>query len=315
MFGVFRLEADGRLYRGDTLIPLSSLELIALQALLAHAGRVVSPSLMRQTLWGTQHAAAADLAGCIASLRARLEPHAAIEVVYKRGFRLTAEVRPQSVIPLPILPRLVIMPLAVHLGVPEYLGVAITEETASRLSSLSRPAVASISHQDSVLTLARRGLSPHQIGSMLEADLVLSGTLRALPSHYRLEARMIRVSDGSQLWVEHLFISRGRIAGLERELADRVTFRLQEGNLSIVAEVASAPPDADPLRREAWETYQQAHQEWQSSSATTCRMRCAACPAPSNLTHRSSLHASISLTCASPKPSSASCSRPLLQAW
>jgi TolB-like protein/tetratricopeptide (TPR) repeat protein len=263
LFGVFRLEADGRLYRGETPIALSPLELKALQVLLAHAGRVVSPAQMRQALWGDQRVASASLADCISSLRVHLDPHASVETVYKRGFRLTAEQRPRGAGHVPAPPRLAILPLSADLGVPEYLGLAIAEETGAQLSR-ARHAVASIVAQDSVFTLARRGLSPQEIGSMLQADLVLTGTLRARPSHFRLEVRMIRVSDGKHLWMEDLLIKRDRLAGLERELADRVTFRLQEGGLSIFAEVSPAEADNDPVRLEAWEIYQQAHQEWRT---------------------------------------------------
>lgn len=128
----------------------------------------------------------------------------------------------------------------------------------------ARQAVASIVAPHSVFLHVRRGHSPQQIGPMMDADLVLTGSIRALPAHYRLEAGMIRVSDGSQLWAADLLVEKNRLAGLERELADLVAFRLQQGGVSICAEVEEDEPVSDPLRREAWGSYQQAHQEWQT---------------------------------------------------
>ncbi len=127
------------------------------------------------------------------------------------------------------LPRLAILPFTGGYGVPDHLGSVIAEETMARLSG-SRPADVSVLAQDSVFTLARRGLTALETGEALKADLVLAGTLRALPMHYRLRAEMIRVEDGTQIWVEDLLVERSRIAGLETELVDRLAFRLNSGH-------------------------------------------------------------------------------------
>jgi TolB-like protein len=123
------------------------------------------------------------------------------------------------------LPRLAIPPFAAGFGIPEHLGPAVAEETIARLSNAQAPAVTVLA-RDSVFMLASQGLSAQQIGETLKADLVLTGTLRALPSHFRLRAEMIRVEDGAQIWVEDLIVPHSRIAGLESELGDRLAFRL-----------------------------------------------------------------------------------------
>jgi hypothetical protein len=48
---------------------------------------------------------------CLSSLRARLEPDDCIQTVYKRGYRLSAEVRPDIAAEAGILPRLAVLPL------------------------------------------------------------------------------------------------------------------------------------------------------------------------------------------------------------
>jgi DNA-binding winged helix-turn-helix (wHTH) protein len=282
-FAGFRLHADGTLLRGEAVVHLPPKELAALRLLVAHAGQIVSPLELRQALWGDVHVTADSVPKCLSSLRARLEPEQCIQTVYKRGYRFSAEVRPHGVAPALALPRLAIPPFATSFGIPEHLGPAIAEETMVRLSNAQAPAVTVLA-RDSVFMLASQDLGAQQIGAILKADLVLAGTLRALPSHFRLRAEMIRVEDSSQIWVEDLIVPHSRIAGLETELGDRLAFRLHSGVLSISAAAATgsesdrgsqeaglaswsgkdspSPPGSDS--REAYELYQRAHYEWQT---------------------------------------------------
>jgi DNA-binding winged helix-turn-helix (wHTH) protein/predicted Zn-dependent protease len=263
VFAGFRLEADGTLYRGETPVYLPPKELAALRLLLTHAGQVVSPLQLRQALWGDMQAAADSVSRCLSSLRARLSPDECIETVYKRGYRLSAEARSYGE-SAGKMPRLVILPFATGFGAPEYLGFAVAEAAAALLNG-AHDAVASVPAQDSVFALARRGLGARPIGEALGADLVLTGTMRISPAHYRLRAEMMRVADGSQLWVEDLLVERDRIAAPETELARRVTLRLHDGSLSIFAVAAPAEqPEPSPQSREAYDLYQRAHHEWQT---------------------------------------------------
>jgi TolB-like protein len=169
---------------------------------------------------------------CLSSLRSRLHPEDCIQTVYKRGYRLISEVRSQTSSTAGVLLRLAIPPFVTHTGVPDHLGSAIAEEAISRLSNAPKP-IASILARDSVFTLAKRGLAAQQIGETLKADLILSGTVRALISHFRLRVEMIRVADGVQLWAEDLLAGRDKIAGLESKLAARLDFRLQTRALDL----------------------------------------------------------------------------------
>ena len=282
-FAGFRLQADGTLLRGEAVVHLPPKELAALRLLVAHAGQIVSPLELRQALWGDVHVTADSVPKCLSSLRARLEPEHCILTVYKRGYRFTAEVRSHGAAPANAIPRLAIPPFATGFSIPEHLGSAVAEETIARLSNAPAPAVTVLA-RDSVFMLALQGLGAQQIGATLKADLVLAGTLRALPSHFRLRAEMIRVEDGVQIWVEDLIVPHSRIAGLESELGDLLAFRLQSGALSISAAAANgaeldrasqeaafaslkgkgnpSPPGLNS--REAYELYQRAHQEWQT---------------------------------------------------
>jgi DNA-binding winged helix-turn-helix (wHTH) protein len=262
-FAGFRLQVDGTLLRGETIIHLPPKELGALRLLIAHAGQIITPVELRQALWGEIHVTADSVLKCLSSLRARLEPERCIQTIYKRGYRFSAEVRVHGVAPANALPRLAIPPFATGFGIPEHLGAAVAEETIVRLSNAQPPAV-TVMARDSVFMLAHQGRGAQQIGETLKADLVLAGTLRALPSHFRLRVEMIRIEDGAQIWVEDLIVPQSRVAGLESELADRLAFRLNMGARSSSAATPDSEPDSTPQNREAYEMYQRTHHEWQS---------------------------------------------------
>jgi DNA-binding winged helix-turn-helix (wHTH) protein/tetratricopeptide (TPR) repeat protein len=289
-FANFRLDDDGTLLRGETPVHLPPKELAALRLLMANAGRIVTQAQLRQALWGDVHVTADSVPKCVSSLRSRLEPEDCIQTVYKRGYRFSAELKMTAAGPDSSLPRLAILPFAGTFGVPDYLGSVIAEETMARLSA-ERPSIISVLAQDSVFTLARRGLTALEVGRQLNADRVLAGSLRSLPMHYRLRAEMIRVSDGTQLWVEDVLVDRNRIAGLEAELINRLVFRLagsvhadkpstpaptpnitpeavpptQPPARELVPDAVAEPqPDPESARREAHDIFQRAHHEWQS---------------------------------------------------
>lgn len=231
-FAGLRLEADGTLRRGEANLCLPPRELTVLRLLLARAGKIIPPIELKRVVFGDVPASSDSVSKCVASLRAILEPIDCIQKVYKRGFRMAAEVRVDRSSPSGTLPRLAILPLVAGYGVPEHLALGVAEYAMERLSS-ARDAIATIVAQEPVFTLARRGLSPQEIGRTLDADLVLTGRLEAAPTHDRLRAEMIRVEDGAQLWVEDRIAARPQIGDLTFALVDLVTWRLQANGPAI----------------------------------------------------------------------------------
>ena len=261
-FASLRLEPDGTLRRGEASIHLPPKELAALRLLLEHAGEIVTSNELKEAVWGDVHVTADSVPRCMSSLRARLEPEQCIQTVYKRGYRLTAPVRRHGGAPSATLPRLAILPFDTGYNVAGHLGPAIAEEATARLTATRTPMV-SVLARDSVFTLARQGLSAQQIGEALHADLVLTGTLLALPSHFRLRAEMVRVQDGTQIWVEDMLVGNDRAAALDSELVERLAFRL--GHSSSISLAASDAGDTqEPVKRDAYENFQRGHHEWQT---------------------------------------------------
>lgn len=264
LFGELRLDKQGVLTRGDEVIHLPPKELAALRLLLAHAGQIVTVQQLKQALWGGVHVTDDSVPKCVSSLRELLSPSDCIQTVYKRGYRLSVEVQRQTQVLPETPPRLVIMPFAVDANVPVYLGAAIAEETISLLTA-DRFAPAHVLARDSAFSLAARGLTAHQVGEALQADLVLTGTLRMLPAHFRLRAEMVRVSDGTQIWVEDMLVPQSRSADLESELANRLFIRLSSAAWFFSREGGSPNSEEDgPSRREAWEMFLRGHHEWQT---------------------------------------------------
>ncbi len=238
LFGEFRLEPDGTLFRGNSAIHLTPRELSALRILVAQAGQVVSIAELKQALWGETNVTAESLPRCISSLRARLGQGDCIETLYKRGYRLKSEVTKAESLQR-AEPRLAIPPFATDQGVAAHLGPAIAEETIARLSNFPGAGVQVLA-RDSCFALAKRGMTAIELGRTLEADLVMTGAMRTLPCHFRLRVEMIRVSDGVQIWVEDLLVDRERTVALEADLVERLTFRLAAPRLEDRLESATA---------------------------------------------------------------------------
>jgi len=255
-FGNFRLDHDGTFFRGDAEIHLPPKELAALRLLLAHAGQIVSSAQLKRSLWGDVHVTSDSVPRCMSSLRARLEPDQCIQTIYKRGYRLAGPVQ-RSGAQARRLFRLAILPFGSGRDVPEHLGPSIAEEVTNRLTALA-PSWVSLLARDSVFTLAGRGMTAVEVGVTLRADLVLAGCLFAMPTHYRLRTEMIRVEDGTQIWVEDILVARRQILGLESELVQRLVFRLG-GELAIAMNGSNGSD-----RRDAYDIFLRGHYEWQT---------------------------------------------------
>lgn len=264
LFGGFRLEPDGTLFRGKSAIHLTPRELAALRMLLAQAGKIVGIAELKQALWGETNVTAESLPRCMSSLRARLEPDDCIQTHYKRGYRLTVEVK-RAEREIRGEPRLAIPPFETDHGVPAHLGPAISEETIARLSNTPASGVQVLA-RDSCFALAKRGLTAIELGRTLHADLVLTGTMRTLPCHFRLRVEMLRVSDGVQIWVEDMLVERERSVAIEAYLVERLTFRLAapklEQRVRPAAEGRRAFNESEHRERGSWTEEEASEKGW-----------------------------------------------------
>lgn len=263
-FADLRLNADGTLLRGETVLQLPAPELALLRSLVTRQGKVAATSALNRALWGEAHPAGNPLAACVASLKKLLLPTDCIESVYRRGYRIQATVEPDEPPHEKSLPLLAVLPFSTGYDVPEYIGLALTEQTMDRLRS-AHPVVAAIAARDSVRALVRRGLDRQAIGKMLNAEFLLTGQLLATLGRHRLRVEMIRVEDGAPLWMEDLIAARDRIEELSGELVNRIRKRLHGEGIQIAATADPAPAsEFSEAGSGARELYLRAHYEWQS---------------------------------------------------
>jgi DNA-binding winged helix-turn-helix (wHTH) protein len=267
-FREFRLDADGKLLRGESAIELHADELALLRALLTRSGEVVSAGELTRAVWGEADASSHRLTAVLRSLKQRLRSADCIESVDRSGYRIAAIAEPDGHLRTSALPQLAILPFSTGYDVPEYLGLAIAEQVMEELSR-ARPAVASIAARDSSRALARCGLAALEIGKMLHADLLLTGQILATPGRHRLRVETIRVEDGASLWVEDVIAEREQTVELAGELVNRVTSRLCAGEIPIAVEARAEPAAAvkrapSQAQCEAHDLYLRAHFEWQN---------------------------------------------------
>jgi DNA-binding winged helix-turn-helix (wHTH) protein/tetratricopeptide (TPR) repeat protein len=258
-FGDFCLEPDGTLLRQRSPVHLPAKELAALRLLLQHAGHIVTPKQIRDTLWGNVHVTADSVPRCISSLRSRLEAEDRIQTIYKQGYRLTGAVEKDLASSGPCLPRLALVPFSCGPNVPEHIGQAVAADATAQLTA-THSQIFSMLARDSVFALAARGMTAQQVGETLHADLVLTGTVHIVSMRFRLRMEMIRVEDGTQIWVEDVLVPRDRAAGLQLKLVEQLAFRT-----GVTIDEIPAPADDVCLDARAFDLFQRGRHEWYST--------------------------------------------------
>jgi len=252
-FSSYALLPDGRLLHGGESVPIPPKELAVLSLLVAHNGQIVSHAELQEAAWSGVHVSQDSLPRCISSLRARLQSERCIQTVYKRGYRFTLPVeltpispparrwegdRDRRLTPRVALPRLAILPFVTYPDVPEAFGPGVAEETMLKLNQARQPVVEVLA-RESVFCLAAKGLDAAAIAQSLRAEIVLTGTITALPLHFRLRAEMIRARDEVQLWVEDFLLPRELIAYADARLAKRITARIQNAFAKPISPIPS----------------------------------------------------------------------------
>ncbi|MCZ2151162.1 MAG: winged helix-turn-helix domain-containing protein [Bryobacterales bacterium] len=261
-FGSFRLEERERvLRRADARIDLTAKAFDVLAALLSRGQSLVTKSDLLDTVWGDVHVDEAVLTRAVSDLRRALgQPGDPvwIETVPKFGYRMAVDVRVvedpvggagrskgiwaaaaivaaagilkiltarETAPPAPTIHRLVVLPFhALEAGRrPEGLEVALADVLITRLSGLQGLIV---SPYLLVQRYEREPADPVKVARELQADAVLEGNLQFSDDFVRLNARLLRSSDGKALWADTVESPMNRLFALEDSLAEQVTTRM-----------------------------------------------------------------------------------------
>jgi TolB-like protein/DNA-binding winged helix-turn-helix (wHTH) protein/tetratricopeptide (TPR) repeat protein len=118
--------------------------------------------------------------------------------------------------------RLAVLPFKNMSGDPEqeYLSEGLTEEMIAQLGRL-HPRLAVIA-RTSAMQYAGTNKSINQIGNELDLDYIVEGSVRRAEDRVRITAKLIQVSDETQLWVEHYERGAADVLALQSEVARRI---------------------------------------------------------------------------------------------
>lgn len=115
----------------------------------------------------------------------------------------------------------------------DYLGLGIADAIISKLGASGKIDVRPTS---AVMKYASSPSDPIAIGRLQKVDEVLSGNIETLPGGIRINAQLVRVSDGMLLWADTFTEAPERVFALEQEVQDRV-----------VGSLASSPADGTKI--------------------------------------------------------------------
>jgi serine/threonine-protein kinase len=106
----------------------------------------------------------------------------------------------------------------------EYFSDGISEEIINTLAQLPGLRVAA---RTSSFVFRSRGLDLAEVGSKLKVATILEGTVRKSGSHLRITARLIKASDGYNLWSERYDRELTDVFTIQDEIARAIAGRLQ----------------------------------------------------------------------------------------
>lgn len=163
--------------------------------------------------------------------------------------------------------RLAVMPFTNLSGdsSQEYLGEGLTEELITQLGSLN-PQRLSVIARTSAMRYRNTTKDAREIGSELNVDFLLSGSVRREEDRIRVSAQLVRVSDQSNLWTATYDREFRNILSLENDVARSVASQIA---LRLTPEGAAHLEEPRSLDPQAYENYLKARHFWNRRTPET----------------------------------------------
>ena len=106
----------------------------------------------------------------------------------------------------------------------EYFSDGMTEEL---ISTLSRVAGLRVAARTSAFGIKGKSVDMREIGRKLDVVTVLEGSVRQTGSRLRVAARLVRASDGDQLWSEEYDRELRDVFAVQEDIARAITAALR----------------------------------------------------------------------------------------
>lgn len=234
-------------------------------------GRTVTKDELFQAIWGDRIVSDAALSGQISAARRALGDDGAsqryIATVHGRGFRFVPEVITAGEMLVPQLstdpeqskapdslqrPAVAVLPFSNlnHGGDEDYLADGISEDINTAISKNRWLAVIA---RNPSFAFRHSNDSLRSIGKKLNADYIVSGTVRIAVNRVRITAQLVDAQSEQNLWSERFDRSLVDIFDLQDEISELVASRL-EAELGLTEQRKAVRRSRE--NRGAWDLYQ-----------------------------------------------------------
>jgi len=183
---------------------------------------------------------------------------AGVALVLVAGFAVYRGIQPGIIRPSKV--RLVVIPFANLSGDPkqDYFSAGLTDEMITRLGSLDPLRLGVIA---SASSNALAGKAIAEIGSTLDVQYALEGSVRREGNRVRIDAQLIQVSDQTHLWADRYDRDLNDILGVQEEVAAAVADKIRLALTPVAAKTrtSAARLAVDP---EAYDAYLRGRFYW-----------------------------------------------------
>ncbi|PYQ57571.1 MAG: hypothetical protein DMF58_17995 [Acidobacteria bacterium] len=143
----------------------------------------------------------------------------------------------------------------------DYLSDGVTD---SIINSMSRLPQIKVMSQSTMFRFKGKKVDPQEVGRQLKVRAVVAGRVTQLADHLTVEAELVDVQDGSQLWGEQYNRRLSDIFGIEEELARDISQKLR---LRLTGQQEQRLTKRYTADMKAYELYVKGREHWNKRTA------------------------------------------------
>ena len=165
----------------------------------------------------------------------------------------------------PPINSIAVLPFANHSVDPstEYLSDGITE---SLINSLSQLPTLRVMARSTAFSYKGRAVDPREIGRELGVDAVLMGRVTQREDGLSIQAELVNVADGSQLWGEQYNRKLSDLVAIQQEISMQISERLR---LKLTGEERRRVSRHSTTQTEAYQLYLKGRYQWNKRTNET----------------------------------------------